>query len=54
MKNCSGVKEAMERQEADGDRREGRQQSKVKGLRRAWGTGRGERRNKNKKAGEGK
>lgn len=32
----------MERQEADGDRREGRQQSKVKGLRRAWGTEQGE------------
>lgn len=54
MKNCSGVKEAMERQEVDGDRTEGRQQSKVKVLRRAWGTGRGERRNKNRKAGEGK
>lgn len=49
----SGVRAALERQEADRDRREGRQQ-KVKGLRRAWGTGEGGRRNENRKAGEGK
>lgn len=50
--NFPGVRAALERQEADGYRREG--SGKVKGLRRTQGVEGGGRRNKNRKAGEGK
>lgn len=52
-KNFPGVRAALETQEADGDKRE-EGFTKVKGLRRAWGLGRGETRNKSRNAGEGK